>query len=104
MLAGNPLAKSNWAKQWRALPASRPVGANDIAGLPLILPEPDATRRIQFDEWIHRATGRAVEPVLEAGGWQNILEFAARGLGVGLATQSTFQSFVKATRNLQLGC
>lgn len=100
VLAANPSVKSCWGKQWRALPTSRPVEANEIVGLPLILPEPDATRRKQFDEWMHRATGQPVDAVLETGGWQNILGFAARGLGIGLATQGAVQSFVNGHAKL----
>ncbi len=90
VLVANPAAKASWAKQWQALPVDRPVAARDLVGLPFILPEPDAARRQQFDEWMHKATAQFVDVVLETGGWQSILEFAAAGWGVGLATESSF--------------
>jgi LysR family positive regulator for ilvC len=92
VLVANPLAKASWAKQWQSLPVDRAVAAKELLGLPFILPEPDATRRQQFDGWMHKATGQLVDVVVETGGWQSILDFAAAGLGVGLATESSFAS------------
>jgi LysR family positive regulator for ilvC len=77
VLVANPPAKSPWAKQWNALPADRPVSAKELLGLPFILPELDASRRRQFDDWMYKATGQLPEVILETGGWQTILEFAA---------------------------
>jgi LysR family positive regulator for ilvC len=91
VLAANPPAKSSWGATWRKLPTDRPVSASALLEMPFILPEPDASRRQQFDEWCFQATGRTVDVVLETGGWQTILEFAESGIGVGLATQSAFE-------------
>lgn len=88
VLAANPRPKATWARQWGELPTDRPVAARDLVGLPFILPEPDATRRQQFDQWIYRSTGQPVDVVIETGGWQTILDFASAGLGVALASQS----------------
>ena len=89
VLVANPSTRAAWSEQWHALPTDRPVVAKDLVGLPFVLPEPDAGRRAQFDEWMHRATGRAVDVVLETGGWSTILDFALGGSGVGFLTQST---------------
>jgi DNA-binding transcriptional LysR family regulator len=88
VLAAQPPARSDWGKKWHALPADRPVPATAVLGLPLILPEPDAARRRQFDAWCFRATGQGFDVVLEAGGWPVILEFVSAGLGVGLVPAS----------------
>lgn len=93
VLVANPPAKAPWAKQWNALPTDRPVTAKELLGLPFILPEPDASRRQQFDDWMHKDSGQLPEVVLEAGGWQTILEFAAGGVGVGFVTESSLVSF-----------
>ncbi len=93
VLIANPPAKAPWAKQWHALPTDRPVAASELIGLPFILPEPDASRRQQFDEWIFTATGQRLDVVLETGGWRSIVEFTLAGLGAGLATESSLASF-----------
>jgi len=92
VLAANPPAKSAWGKKWHALPTNRPITATELLDLPFILPEPDAARRKQFDEWCFQATGKTVDVVLETGGWQTILDFAQSGLGVGLATATSFKA------------
>ena len=93
VLAANPPAKSPWAARWAALPTDRPVTAAELLGMPFILPEADASRRRQFDEWCLRATGKTVDVAIETGGWQTILDFAESGLGVGLATSSTVDAY-----------
>lgn len=93
VLVANPPTKSAWGKTWRELPADRPIGAAALLEMPFILPEADASRRQQFDEWWFRATGQTCDIVLETGGWQTILEFAAAGLGVGMVTQSAAKAF-----------
>ena len=91
VLVANPPAKAPWAKQWNALPTDRPFTAKELLGMPFILPEPDASRRQRFDDWMHKATGQLSEVVLEAGGWQTILDFAASGIGVGIVPQSSVE-------------
>ncbi len=86
-VAANPSAKAAWAKAWNGLPVRRPLKASDLVDLPLILPEADAGRRQQFDQWYSNAIGRTPNVVLEVGGWRTILQFITAGLGVGLVTE-----------------
>ncbi len=88
VLAANPPARSEWAARWKTLAEGHSVGAAELLGLPFILPEADASRREQFDNWYYRATGKTVNVILEVGGWQTILEFVASGLGVGFVPRS----------------
>jgi DNA-binding transcriptional LysR family regulator len=92
VVAANPFADSPWGKGWSSLPKRRPVRAKDLIDLPLILPEADAGRRQQFDRWYQRSTGRSPDPVLEVGGWQNLLRYVQSGLGVGFATATAVMS------------
>jgi LysR family transcriptional regulator, positive regulator for ilvC len=93
VLAANPRAKSTWAATWNSLPADRPAPAAALAEMPFILPESDASRRQQFDEWCFRATAKPLDVVLETGGWQTILDFAESGIGVAVATQTAIEAF-----------
>ena len=105
VVAANPKAKtaskSVWAKAWNALPVRRPLTAKDLVGLPMILPEPDAGRRQQFDNWFRRSTDITPNVVLEVGGWQNLLRFVQSGLGVGFATVSAVDSLQQAMSRQQ---
>ncbi|MCA9086351.1 MAG: LysR family transcriptional regulator [Planctomycetaceae bacterium] len=92
VLAANPSAGSPWKAAWNALPSDRPVAAKNLFELPFLLPEPDSSRRRQFDHWTFKATGRVLNVVLECGGWQTIIRFAASGLGVGLVPVSALQT------------
>ena len=91
VLVANPPARSPWGRQWHGLPSDRPVTADELLGLPFILPEPDASRRQQFEEWIHQATGQLPNVILETGGWQTILDFVASGVGVGIVPKSSIE-------------
>ena len=91
VLVANPPTKAPWAKQWNALPTDRPVTAKELLGLPFILPEPDASRRQQFDEWMHKSTGQLPEVILETGGWQTNIDFVANGIAVGIVPQSSVE-------------
>lgn len=93
VVAANPSPKSNWAKAWDALPVRRPLAAKDLGELPLILPEPDARRRQQFESWLRRGSDKTPNVVLEVGGWLNLLRFAQSGLGVAFATELAVSSF-----------
>jgi DNA-binding transcriptional LysR family regulator len=88
VLAAHPPAKSVWGRRWNTLAADRAVTARDLSDMPMIVPESDAARRQQIDEWFYRSTGRTLDVVIEAGGWQTILEYAQLGLGVGLVTRA----------------
>lgn len=90
ILVANPSARSLWKQQWQNIVDAPTVRAKDLIGLPLVLPESDASRRRQFDEWIGQATSQQIDVVLETGGWQNILAFVVGGLGVGIVPQSSF--------------
>lgn len=92
VLVAHPSATSSWAKQWNALPTNRPITSKELLGLSFILPEPDASRRQQFDEWMHKFNGQLPEVILETGGWHTILEFAGAGLGVGVVPESFVSS------------
>ena len=100
VLAANPHKKSSWHSVWHSLP-ERPVRAKELLELPFILPEADASRRRQFDEWFFKATGKPMNITIETGGWQTILNFAEAGLGVGLVTASSVETF-RIQRNCKL--
>jgi LysR family positive regulator for ilvC len=91
VLVANPPARSEWGRRWHSLPADNPVTASDLLDLPFVLPEPDASRREQFDHWCYRATGKTWNVVLAVGGWQTILEFVASGIGIGLVPYSSVE-------------
>jgi DNA-binding transcriptional LysR family regulator len=92
-LAANPPPRSEWGRRWQGLPADQPVPACELLGLPFVLPEPDASRREQFDDWFFRATGRGLDVRLAVGGWQAILGFVESGVGVGLVPHSAVEVF-----------
>lgn len=107
VLVANPPAKSNWHQQWSSffkVAQDRGVNSREIIGLPFIVPESDSSRRKQFDEWTFRVTGQLLDVVLETGGWQNILDFAASGLGVGLVTQSSLDGYSKRHASRLTSC
>jgi DNA-binding transcriptional LysR family regulator len=93
ILAANPSPKAAWAKQWHTLPMTRPCTAAELLPLPFILPEPDASRRRQFDDWCFQATRKTFDVVLETGDWHTILDFAEAGIGVGLVTDGAIESY-----------
>ncbi len=98
VLAANPPAKSDWGRRWRDLSEDKAVVAADLLDFPFILPEADASRSEQFDDWCYRATGKTFNVNLEVGGWQTILEFVESGLGVGFVPQSAVELFRGRTR------
>ncbi len=98
VLAANPPAKAGWRRRWHDLPEGRPAAAAELLGLPFILPEPDASRRVQFDDWCYRATGKTFQADLEVGGWQAVLGFVESGLGVGLVPRSAVEAFRQRTQ------
>lgn len=93
VVVGNPPARASWSKAWDALPVRRPVTAKDIADFPLILPEPDASRRRQFDRVFNQANNHSPNVILETGGWLSLLQFAQSGIGVGFATEQAVLAF-----------
>ncbi len=98
VLAANPPAKADWGVRWKDLSEGQPVVASDLLGFPFILPESDAARRQQFEDWCYRATQKTFNVTLEVGGWQTILEFVESGLGVGLVPQSAVEMFRERSR------
>ena len=71
----------------------------------MILPEPDATRRIEFEEWFVEANGHLPSVAIETAGWLPALEFAHAGLGVALATRQTllaYQDLFGSRKKLEL--
>ncbi|MGL5096938.1 MAG: LysR family transcriptional regulator [Planctomycetia bacterium] len=94
VLAANPTAGAAWGKRWKAVVALGKATAADLADLPFILPEGDRGRRKQFDDWTSRAVSRRLDVVVELGGWQAILDYAAAGLGVGLVPASAVATFL----------
>ena len=93
------MPRSAWGRQWKSLPESEPLAAALLVGLPIIVPEADASRRKQFDDWYYRATKQALDVRLEVGGWQTILGFVASGLGVGLVPASAVELFQERNRS-----
>jgi LysR family transcriptional regulator, positive regulator for ilvC len=93
VLAANPAVHSAWAKGWESLPVRRPLTAKEIASLPLILPEPDAGRRQQFDQWFANSWDQPAMVAMEVGGWQNILGYVQSGIGVGLVSEQAVKGF-----------
>jgi DNA-binding transcriptional LysR family regulator len=98
VLAANPPARADWGRRWRDASENKPVPAAELLGLPFILPEADASRRQQFDDWYYRATDKTLHVKLEAGGWQTILQFIEAGLGVGLVPHSAVEVFRRQSR------
>jgi len=74
------------AELFAKLPDTR-VSARAVAGLPLVLPEPDSGLREVFDARMHEA-GYVPNPVVECGGWSSQLEYVRSGFGVGLLPRS----------------
>ena len=80
------------------MPEGQVVAAAELIDFPFILPEADASRREQFDDWCYRATEKAFNVRLEVGGWQTILEFVESGFGVGLVPRSAVALFQERSR------
>jgi LysR family transcriptional regulator, positive regulator for ilvC len=101
VVVANPPSRAPWNKTWDSLPVRRPVTAKEIADFPLILPEPDASRRRQFDRWFGQANNRSPNVILEAGGWMSLLQFVHAGIGVGFATEQAVAAFdaLRASRS-----
>lgn len=93
VLVANPPKKSAWRKGWESLPVRRPLTARDMVKLPMILPERDAERRQQFDQWFAESCDEVPVVAIEVGGWQSILSYVAAGLGVGLVTEEALRGF-----------
>jgi DNA-binding transcriptional LysR family regulator len=93
VVVGNPPAKAPWSKAWDSLPVRRPLTGKEIADFPLILPEPDASRRQQFDQWFGQANNRPPNAILEVGGWMSLLQFVQFGIGVGFATEQAVAAY-----------
>ncbi|HEY2911662.1 MAG TPA: LysR family transcriptional regulator [Gemmataceae bacterium] len=92
LLAANPAAKAPWAAAWQRLPKAKPIEPTQLVGMPLIVPEPDAARRKQFEHWFAEAD-QTLDARIEIGGWTSILNYAAAGLGIGLTTESAVTAF-----------
>lgn len=96
VVVGNPAANAPWHKAWDSLPVRRPVTAKEISDFPWILPEPDASRRQQFDRWFRNANNKSPNVRLEVGGWMTLLQFVHAGIGVGFATEQSLAAFQAA--------
>ncbi len=96
VLAANPPKMSTWGRVWQSFSLNQPVSAEAILELPFILPEANASRRQQFDQWLFYSTGQVANVILEAGGWQTILDFVESGFGVGFVSQSAIEMFRSA--------
>jgi DNA-binding transcriptional LysR family regulator len=87
LVAGRGL-KAVWARRFAELPEDG-VRAEQAAGFPLILPEPDADARRQLERTFRAAGVRdQLEVVLEIGGWPAVLAYARRGIGAGIVPRS----------------
>jgi DNA-binding transcriptional LysR family regulator len=98
VLAANPSSTAAWRRRWQALAEDRPASAAELLDMPFILPEPDSTRREQFDDWCYRATQKTLRVKLETGSWLTILDFVEEGLGVGLVPRSAVELFKERRR------
>jgi len=79
---------SPWADAFRKLPQT-PVHGQALAGLPLVLPEPNAGLREVFDARLREAgVWRQLDVAVEVGGWSAILACITAGLGVGTVPRS----------------
>ncbi len=84
--------KSAWARRFAQL-AEGGVSAEQVAAFPLILPEPNADARRQFDHAFRAAGVRErLDVVLEIGGWPAVLAYARRGLGAGIVPRSALMT------------
>ncbi len=99
---GRDESKAAWHRRFVQLPADAQVSAGALAGLPLILPERGRGRREQFDRWARAADIGPLDVVLEVGGWEAILTYAAEGVGVGLATARSAARFVRRQGKLEV--
>jgi DNA-binding transcriptional LysR family regulator len=93
LLLTDPLALvcapgTEWGARVEALPAGR-VRPRALVGLPLILPDPEASSRRAFDEAVRlQHLPQALDVVLEVGGWATQLAYVAAGLGVGVTSSA----------------
>lgn len=77
-----------WWSAFLALP-TKGGAASSLAGLPLLLPEPDAGLRRALDARLEaEGVASEMEIVLEVGGWSTLLAYAREGLGVALLPAS----------------
>lgn len=76
-----------WSRRVRGLPKTG-AGGGQLAGLPLIVPEPDSGARKAFEAALGRDEHRPpLDVVLEIGGWEAIETYTRAGLGVGLVSE-----------------
>ena len=97
VIVAAPKTDSDWGHRWNRLPKRRPIRPNELDGLPLILTEPDASQRTEFDQWYSRDVTSPPNIVVETGGWTSVIGLASQGLGVGLVTShavATHESLV----------
>lgn len=95
VLIGNPPSSCSWSKAWDALPRRRKIKPSELSGLPLVLPEISAARRLEFDVWFKSANQGPPNVVVETGGWASVMQFVVSGLGVGLITSHALTVFKK---------
>jgi DNA-binding transcriptional LysR family regulator len=87
LVAGRSM-RTPWARCFAELPLGD-LTAEQVAGFPLILPEPEADARGQLERTFREAGVRdRLEVALEIGGWPTILAYVRRGLGAGIVTRS----------------
>ncbi|WP_143393132.1 LysR family transcriptional regulator [Fimbriiglobus ruber] len=79
--------QSPWARAFAG--ANQPIGLEELADWPLVLPMADSAIRKQWDERVRRHAP-AVPPVvaIEVGGWRVLLDYVLAGFGVGLVPRS----------------
>ena len=102
MKPGKDEGKTNWHRRFLQLPEDQPVPATVLTGLPLIVPEPGRGRRVQLEHWARAAGMSPLDVVLEMGGWEAILHYAAAGLGIAFATERATENFMKEHGRLQV--
>jgi DNA-binding transcriptional LysR family regulator len=76
-----------WSADVEALPQK--VKPRALVGLPLLLPEPSAAPRKEFDEVMREKNLLAeLDVVIEMGGWEILLGYVQEGAGVGVLSDA----------------
>ncbi len=88
MLACGRKAPRKLRELFAALP--EPSHWQDLVGIPLILPEPDANLRHLLDQdLIQTGLQDQLLVSMEIGGWRTMIEYIKEGWGIGIVSQTT---------------
>lgn len=84
--------KEDWAKALAAIPEGEPVRVKALVGLgaPMLLPEPGAAPREQFDQALSASNALdKLNVILETSGWGTLVEYAREGFGVAVVSRAS---------------